>query len=158
MAETTVQLPTLPSPTTDGPGGEVLTLAEAAAYLRLREQDVIAAVLSQGLPSRLVNGEWRFLLEAIREWLGTAQPSDEARRAAMLAAAGTWVDDPDLEEMVEEIYRQRGRPITEDGSYRLFHGLDRADFPSQTYFAQGSPGHCSAGVDGKEIVAGAAQP
>ena len=25
-------------------------------------------------------------------------------------------------------YRQRGRPITEDGSYRLFHGLNPEDF------------------------------
>jgi hypothetical protein len=41
----------------------------------------------------------------------------------MMAVVGMWKDDPDLEDMVEEIYRRRGRPITEDGSYRLFHGL-----------------------------------
>jgi hypothetical protein len=43
------------------------------------------------------------------------------------ALAGAWKDDPELENIVEEIYRQRGRPITEDGSYRLFHGLTPAD-------------------------------
>jgi hypothetical protein len=36
-------------------------------------------------------------------------------------------DDPYLEDMLEEIYRARGRPITEDGSYRLFHGLRPED-------------------------------
>jgi hypothetical protein len=50
------------------------------------------------------------------------------RKAAQLAAAGSLRDDPDLEDMVEEIYRRRGRPITEDGSYRLFHGLNPEDF------------------------------
>ena len=49
------------------------------------------------------------------------------QNAAMLAMAGAWKNDPYLEDMVEEIYRQRGRPITKDGSYRLFHGLNPED-------------------------------
>src|SRR5258707_1140913 len=40
----------------NGPPGEVLTLAEAAAYLRLPERDVIAAASSQGLPWVARNG------------------------------------------------------------------------------------------------------
>jgi hypothetical protein len=112
----------------NGPPGEVLTLAEAAAYLRLPEKDVIAAASTQGLPGRLVAGEWRFLKSAIQQWLNVSQPTAEMRKAALLAAAGAFRDDPDLEDIVEEIYRQRGRPITEDGSYRLFHGLNPEDF------------------------------
>jgi hypothetical protein len=50
------------------------------------------------------------------------------RRAAILTAAGAFKNDPDLEDIVEDIYRKRGRPITEDGSYRLFHGLKPEDF------------------------------
>jgi excisionase family DNA binding protein len=112
----------------NGPPGEVLTLAEAAAYLRLPEKDVIAAASTQGLPGRLVGGEWRFLKTALQQWLSASQPTAEMRKAAQMAAVGSLQDDPDLEDMVEEIYRRRGRPITEDGSYRLFHGLNLEDF------------------------------
>src|SRR3954465_9061263 len=103
-----------PPAAVNGPPAEVLTLAEAAAYLRLPEKDVVAAVSSQGLPGRLVGGEWRFLKTAIHQWLSVSQPTAEMRKAALLAFAGSWKDDPDLEDMVEEIYRRRGRPITED--------------------------------------------
>ena len=120
--------PIPPTPEVNGPVGEVLTLAEAAAYLRLPEKDVIAATSSQGLPGRLICGEWRFLKVAIQQWLGVSQPPAEKLNAAMLAMAGAWKDDPYLEDMVEEIYRKRGRPITEDGSYRLSHGLNPEDF------------------------------
>ncbi len=34
--------------------------------------------------------------------------------------AGKYRDDPDLEQIVEEAYRRRGRPITEHGSYKNF--------------------------------------
>jgi excisionase family DNA binding protein len=108
----------------NGLSGEVFTLAEAAAYLRWNESDVMALVHSQGLPGRCIGGEWRFLKSAIQQWLAAAEPTPESRKAAQMAIAGKWKDDPYLEDMVEEIYRQRGRPITEDGSYRLFHGLD----------------------------------
>jgi excisionase family DNA binding protein len=109
------------------PPGEVFTLAEVAAYLRLPEGDVIGAVSSQGLPGRLVGGEWRFLKAAIQQWLSVSQPTAEMRKAAQMGIVGAWKDDPNLEDMVEEIYRKRGRPITEDGSYRLFHGQKPED-------------------------------
>lgn len=103
---------------------EVLTLAEAAAYLRLSEADVVQFVHSQALPGRFTGSEWRFLKSAIRQWLGTSSPTLAARKAPLLAAAGAFKDDPDLVPLVEEIYRQRGRPITEDGSYNVLHGLE----------------------------------
>jgi excisionase family DNA binding protein len=106
---------------------EILTLAEAAAFLRIPESEIIRQVSAQGLPGRLLGAEWRFPKAAILEWLAV-KPTFEQRKAAILAAAGTFKDDPDLEDMVEDIYRKRGRPITEDGSYRLFHGLDPKDF------------------------------
>jgi hypothetical protein len=111
----------------NGPPGEVLTLAEAAAYLRLPEKAVITATSTQGLPGRLVAGEWRFFKTALQQWLSHSEPTEEMRKAAQMAVAGSWKDDPYLEDMVEEIYRRRGRPITEDGSYRLFHGLNPED-------------------------------
>jgi hypothetical protein len=33
----------------------------------------------------------------------------------LLAIAGNWKDDPHLDEMLAEIYEQRGRPMLENG-------------------------------------------
>ncbi len=120
--------PEAQSAAVNGAPDEVFTLAEAAAYLRLPEKDVLRLATSEGLPGRLVGSEWRFFKAAIQQWLSVSQPTTEMRKAALLAAAGAFRDDPDLEDVVEEIYKQRGRPITEDGSYRLFHGLRTEDF------------------------------
>lgn len=102
---------------------EVLTLADAAAYLRLSEQEVVRLIGEQGLPARQVGSDWRLLKSAVQRWLSTPTPTYS--KEAQLAAAGTFRDDPDLIPLVEQIYRERGRPITEDGSYNLLHGLDR---------------------------------
>jgi excisionase family DNA binding protein len=115
--------PPSPSPpAVNGPVGEVLTLAEAAAYLRLPEADVIGLVHSQDLPGRFAGTQWRFLKSAIQEWL--SKPPPRYSKEAQLSVAGLLKDDPDLVPMVVEIYRRRGRPITEDGSYNLLHGLE----------------------------------
>lgn len=112
-----------PSPAAEnGSPAEVLTLAEAAAYLRLPEADTIGLVHSQDLPGRLAGGQWRFLKSAIQVWL--SKPPPKYSKEAQRSVAGLLADDPDLAPMVEEIYRKRGRPITEDGSYNLLHGLE----------------------------------
>jgi hypothetical protein len=100
----------------NGPAGEVLTLAEAAAYLRLREAEVVDSVHSQGLPGRCVAGEWRFLKAAIQQWLASVSPTWETRKTAILELAGKYKDDPDLDAIVKEAYRRRGRPIAGRGS------------------------------------------
>jgi excisionase family DNA binding protein len=96
----------------EGPAREVLTLAEAAAYLRLSEPDVLRLVREQGLPARQLGSEWRFLKTAIQDWLGAA-PAARSNKEAWMALAGVWKDDPFREDMLKEIYRQRGRPMTE---------------------------------------------
>ena len=93
--------------------GEVLTLAEAAAYLRLSEADVLRGVHAQGLPARQLGAEWRFSRSAIQDWLRTGPPPGPSKEA-QLATIGSWKDDPYLKEMLEEIYRKRGRPMTEE--------------------------------------------
>ena len=50
---------------------EVLDLKEAAAYLKVAEDDVLLMVREQGLAARQIGQEWRFLKAAIREWLRT---------------------------------------------------------------------------------------
>jgi excisionase family DNA binding protein len=108
--------PETPRASVDRPPGEVLTLAEAARYLRIPEAEVVDLVHSQGLPGRCFAGEWRFLKTAIQRWLATASPTWETRKAAILELAGKYKDDPDLERIVEEAYRHRGRPIIPGGS------------------------------------------
>jgi excisionase family DNA binding protein len=92
---------------------EVLTLAEAAAYLRVGEADLLALVSRQDFPARQIGKEWRFLKSALEDWLRT--PPARPNQASFLALAGTCKDDPDLEDIVREAYRKRGRPITEEG-------------------------------------------
>src|SRR5947208_17177290 len=96
--------PSDPLPEANGQPGEVFTLAEAAAYLRADEADVIGLIHSQALPGRLIAGEWRFLKAAIQQWLSASGPTPETRKAAQVAA-GSFKDDPDLVPMTEEIYR-----------------------------------------------------
>ena len=91
---------------------EVLTLAEAAAYLRVPETDVVRMVGPRVLPGRLIGSEWRFSKTALDQWLRT--PPAPSTKESLLALAGAWKDAPDAEEMLQEIYRQRGRSMTED--------------------------------------------
>jgi len=108
-------LPVTPPPaTTNGPTSEVLTLNEAAAYLRLPEADVLRLVEEQALPARRLGNEWRFLKAAIQDWLRTGKPPTLSNKEAWMALAGVWKDDPYLEEELKEIYKRRGRPMTED--------------------------------------------
>jgi excisionase family DNA binding protein len=93
----------------------VLTLAEAAAYLRLPEADVLRLVEEQGLPARQLGAEWRFLKAAIQEWLRSGPPPKPSKEA-QLAVAGSWKDDPYVDEELKETYGRRGRPMTEDES------------------------------------------
>src|SRR5437763_14254018 len=75
-----------------GPPGEVLTLAEAAAYLRLSEADVLRLVDEQGLPARRLAKEWRFPKAALQQWLRTPPPRN--RKEDQPAVAGGWQDGP----------------------------------------------------------------
>jgi excisionase family DNA binding protein len=97
----------------DGGASDVLTLAEAAAYLRIPEQSVLRAVRPGGLPARLIDGEWRFLKSALQDWLSA--PPRRGNKEASLKIAGAFKNDPFLEEIVRAAYEKRGRPITENG-------------------------------------------
>lgn len=92
---------------------DVLTMPEAAAYLRVSEADMLRLAQMQDVPARLIGKEWRFLKSALDDWLRT--PAKPGSREAILSVAGLWKDDPYLEEELKEIYKRRGRPMTEDG-------------------------------------------
>src|SRR5438045_3838373 len=95
---------TPPPPATNGKVAEVMTLAEAAAYLRLPEDAVQAAIKEQNLPGRCVNGEWRFLKAGIQDWLLTG-PKPTSTKEAWRALVGMWKDDPTVDDLREEIAR-----------------------------------------------------
>jgi excisionase family DNA binding protein len=105
--------PTAPLNGVAMPATDVLTFSEAAAYLRVTETDLSRLIHDQALPGRRFGTEWRFLKSAIQDWLKT--PPKPGSREAVLSVCGAWKDDPYVEEELKEIYRKRGRPMTEEG-------------------------------------------
>ncbi len=89
---------------------DVLTLREAAAYLRVAEAEVLRLANLLDLPGRQIGQEWRFLKTALQDWLRT--PARQSGKAAFLALAGAWKDDPDIEGILRAALQQRGRPRT----------------------------------------------
>ena len=90
----------------------VLTLSEAARFLRLTPEVLTEQVLIGSIPGRRIGTEWRFLKSALNDWLAT-KPCQTGKEA-MMAIAGKYKDDPFLDEIVKQAYRERGRPMTED--------------------------------------------
>lgn len=48
---------------------EVLTLPEAASYLRVPEQELLRLAEQRDIPAQRIGGEWRFLKRALGYWL-----------------------------------------------------------------------------------------
>jgi excisionase family DNA binding protein len=85
----------------------VLTLGEAAAYLRVAESHVQRLAETRALAGRQIGGEWRFLKAGLQDWLRA--PTAASGKEAFLALAGVWRDDPDIEQIVRHAHRRRGR-------------------------------------------------
>jgi hypothetical protein len=86
---------------------EVLTISEAATFVRVAEEEVLRVANLQELPGRRIGGEWRFLKAGTTDWLRT--PPAKPGKVALLALAGAWKDDPGIEEIVRQAHRRRGR-------------------------------------------------
>jgi excisionase family DNA binding protein len=122
MSQTRAKTPKRPKRTAQEPSAqlnglaapvpEVLTLTEAAAYLRVSESDFMRLVHDQSLPGRQFGTEWRFLKSAIQDWLKT--PPKPGSREAVLSTIGAWKNDPYVEEELKEIYRKRREDLVED--------------------------------------------
>lgn len=61
------------------PAGEVLTIEELAAYLKISKSTLYKLVREGSLPCKKVGKHWRFHKDAIDEWL-KQRPSNVARR------------------------------------------------------------------------------
>ena len=93
---------------------DVLTLAQAAAYLQVDEAVVIHEAEAGRLPGQKLGGQWRFLRLAIADWLRSGeQPKPEMKQQSwkdrIREIIGAWKDDPTVDPMIEEIYRERKR-------------------------------------------------
>ena len=86
----------------------VLTLEETAEYLRL-PTDTVEKQASHGqIPGRRIENRWRFLRDALDDWL-RAQDS----RQILQQQAGALADDDTLLDLLDDIYQRRGRPEVE---------------------------------------------
>jgi excisionase family DNA binding protein len=85
---------------------KVLTLPEAARFLRVSAPKARALAESRQLPGRKIGEDWRFLQSALIEWLRPKPSSKEI----LLQQAGALADDDTLPELLDSIYTARGRP------------------------------------------------
>lgn len=88
---------------------DVLTLEEAADYLRLPKETIARQAAQGHLPGRQIDDAWRFLKAAIDEWLRSHDG-----RTILLQQAGALATDESLSKLREEIYAGRGRPEREE--------------------------------------------
>ena len=82
---------------------QVLTIEEVAVYLRLPEEVVLQEAVQGHLPGRKIADTWRFLKDAIDDWLRT-----QDSRAILLNQAGALADDDYFDKFLEKIYQERG--------------------------------------------------
>lgn len=87
---------------------DVLTLKELADYLRIPGEEIEQHAAEGKIPGRKIGENWRFLKSAIDEWL-----KNYDGRTILLRQAGGFADDEMLNELVSNIYAERGRPEAE---------------------------------------------
>jgi excisionase family DNA binding protein len=88
---------------------EILTLEEAAAYLRVPEIALRKMATEGGVPAQSIGNEWRFLKRALEDWLRSC-----GRRDGYPFSPAWLLDSPFAEELVLLIER------------RLLHQLEAA--------------------------------
>jgi excisionase family DNA binding protein len=88
--------------------GDVLTLDEAAAFLRVSANNVLRMIEAESLPGRKFGPQWRFSKLALQDWLS------HPPRGGLLSHLGRLKNDPFLDEMLHGIYERRGRPEVEE--------------------------------------------
>src|SRR5262245_18144971 len=93
------------------PLADVLTLAEAAAFLRVKAKEVEDLVKKQGLPGRKIGKLWRFLRVAVEQWLSATHSSGQT----VLDQWGALKDDPTYDQFREQIEENRRRLNAEAG-------------------------------------------
>ena len=83
---------------------QILPIEEVADYLRLPPEIVLQEAAQGHLPGRKIADTWRFLKDAIDDWLRT-----QDSRAILLSQSGVLADDAGLDDLLEKIYQERRR-------------------------------------------------
>ncbi len=83
---------------------DVLTVPEAAAFLRVPQQAIEEMAANHRLPARRVGNDWRFLKSALEDWLRSS-----SGRERMLAQVGALAHDPYLPQVRAAIAKNRRR-------------------------------------------------
>ena len=81
---------------------EVLTLGEAATFLRVTQDAVLALANNDAIPAQKIGGEWRFLKGALADWLRYGRQLDREIRRYPLP----WLHEPMLEEFMRVLERR----------------------------------------------------
>jgi excisionase family DNA binding protein len=76
----------------------ILTLEEAAEYLRLAPTVIAQQASAGNIPGQYIDNNWRFSKNAIDDWLKIRNP-----RSVLLRQAGILADDTSLVELQAEI-------------------------------------------------------
>ncbi len=90
---------------------EVLTLDEAASYLRVSAEATEQLATRGEIPAHRIEDEWRFLRSALDHWLRGPD-----YKQTLLRQAGALEDDDSLAELRNAIYAERGRPEVENSA------------------------------------------
>jgi len=104
---------------TNGSADVVFDIGQAAAFLKVADIEIQKLIDSGNFPGRKLGAEWRVLKSAICDWLNGnyREPNDwrEANRR-LLEAAGSWKDDDFLDDLVDNVYRERKKIRVEGGA------------------------------------------
>ena len=73
--------------------------------MNLAQQAFRRGVRLRSLPGRRIEDTWRFLRDALDDWLRS-----QDSHAILLQQAGALADDEDLADLRAAIYAERGRP------------------------------------------------
>jgi len=113
---------------------DVLTLEDAAAYLKVEYGAIRRLLKEQGLPGRKIGDEWRFLRGAIADWLrapvGNAPPAAAPERPAQAERMEQRPERQDRREFTQ-------RPASQDRISQGGEGGSRYPRPGARYPQQG---------------------
>ena len=84
---------------------DVMSLAEAAKFLKLPAKTVQRLATEQDLPGRKIGKEWRFLRAAIERWLEGSRKTS----GSIMEQFGMFKDDPTFEEYQKIVQENRKR-------------------------------------------------
>ncbi|MGA9383106.1 MAG: helix-turn-helix domain-containing protein [Phormidium sp.] len=90
---------------------DVLTLEEVSTYLRLPAETILRQTLQGNIPGRKIEEDWRFLKDAIDDWLRS-----QSSRTVLLIQSGALADDDSLAELRTTIYQARERSEVDEES------------------------------------------